>query len=154
MTDQCSFPFFDDLFCLTEVASRFLQGFSDWRQDHRKVYMEMLKEVATDQRTQVVIDLADVMTFEEETTSAGLTLATHIAKNTRRYVDLFQSAIDAILPDTISEEMAADLAAKANARDDVINIIIQRRRQRLADRLAENADENADDLFPPALLRK
>ena len=115
--------------------------------------MALLKEVATDQRNHVVIDLADVMTFEEETTGAGLLLATHIAKNTRRYVDLFQKAIDALLPDTLADG-SEDTHLKSNARDDVIYIIIQRRRQRLADRLAQNADENPDDLFPPALLRK
>ena len=112
--------------------------------------MEMIKEVATDERTQMVIDLADVMTFEEETTGAGLELACHVAKNTRRYVDLFQNAIDALLPDTAALH---DLQSK-EAKDDVINIIIQRRRQRLADRIAENNERNPEDLFPPAHLRK
>src|SRR5690606_3027625 len=85
--------------------------------------------------TSITIELDDLNEFPE----FGATLASHVQKNTWRYVQLFSTAIDAIMPQPSSPTEMTDM--------DVIDVITSHRRARLQD--GANAPE-----VPAALLRR
>lgn len=74
----------------------------------------------------------------------GEELAESIERNTLRYMDLFCTAIDSLMPTSNSE---AD-PSKAN----VVDVILSHRLAKQSD--MEPSDVDPKKLFPPALLRK
>ncbi|KAL7421120.1 DNA replication licensing factor MCM7 [Cryptotrichosporon argae] len=102
-------------------------------------YMRVLRKVANRQTAEVVVDLADLQKHD-----ADRTFLHNILRNTRRYVQLFCDAIDAVMPEPDHE---LDYTA------DVLDLIMQQRRemneQMRADELG--AEQN---MFPPELMRR
>ncbi|KAG0217267.1 Mcm2-7 hexameric complex component [Mortierella sp. NVP41] len=73
-------------------------------------------------------------------------LAPHIMANTKRYVGLFCSAIDTIMP-----QPTEDMDSKAS----VLDIILSQRRDHNANFMNDHGDVPLDELpFPPALTRR
>ncbi|OCF40398.1 minichromosome maintenance protein 7 (cell division control protein 47) [Kwoniella heveanensis CBS 569] len=102
-------------------------------------YMKVLKKVANRRTEKVVIDLADLKNFSNDTT-----LLHNITRNTRRYIQLFADVIDKIMPEPDHE---LDYTA------DVLDLIMQQRRQ-MNEQVhnGERADEGG--MFPPELMRR
>ena len=78
----------------------------------------------------------------------------HILNNARRYINLFASAIDSLLP-------APTVDVQSEVMPDVLDVIMTQRRRMNEMRedgaggdAAEAAAEMGEQLFPPELLRR
>lgn len=103
-------------------------------------YMERLQSIADLQSTSITIDLEDLEEFDS---GAGAMLASHVQRNTWRYVQLFSDAIDAVMPASQKAHEMADM--------DVVDVITSHRRARLDGGAEESAPGTK---VPPALLRR
>ncbi|KAK4173646.1 putative DNA replication licensing factor [Triangularia setosa] len=102
-------------------------------------YKVMLQELADRKTNEVVIELDDIHTFEEDL-GLELKLVESVEKNTKHYVEILSRAIDKLMP-----QPTQGLTFK----DDVLDVLMANRAQRNAD-LVGAADRNSD----PALLNE
>ncbi|KAG7563153.1 hypothetical protein FFLO_01461 [Filobasidium floriforme] len=112
-------------------------------------YMKMFTKVANRQLNDVVIDLGDLQRYDPESPLLG-----HILNNARRYINLFASAIDSLLPPPTVD-------VQSEVMPDVLDVIMAQRRRMNEMRedgaggdAAEAAAELGEQLFPPELLRR
>jgi len=120
------------------------------RQQSRKKYMEMLQQVADRERSNILIELDDLKSFEDSLEmDVNLKLVESIMKNTKHYVELFSIAVDKLMP-----KESKDITFK----DDVLDIIMSQREKR-NETMRENAEVNGESVsdastFPPELTRR
>eukprot|EP01138_Halocafeteria_seosinensis_P015400 gb/GECG01015717.1/.p1 GENE.gb/GECG01015717.1/~~gb/GECG01015717.1/.p1 ORF type:complete len:760 (+),score=102.60 gb/GECG01015717.1/:1-2280(+) len=141
-------------------------GFPDYDEDQRRleeflweykpedeeaeeyVYRRMLREVKKRERTQIRIKMDDLLDY-----NGAKDLISRIQSNTKRYVEVFSKAIDALMTKELS-----DLAPDPSREDSVDVIMAQRQRYtRQAVEERNNAEVNDEDvlkLFPARLLRR
>ena len=108
-------------------------------------YLNQLEEVANSRRSTILIELDDLKAFEEDGNDEISGLVESIESNTFRYVDLFSTAIDAILPESsINQELS---------QMDAVSVIASHRQSRMA---AKGIDTNTAGPLqvPPALMRR
>ncbi|KAK1148679.1 DNA replication licensing factor MCM7 [Aspergillus melleus] len=120
------------------------------RRQPKLKYMQMLQEVADRERSNVLIELDDLATFEKSLPEdTDLKLVDSVQKNTKRYVDVFSSAADAVMPKETKE---------ITFKDDVLDVIMsQRDKRNEAMNMAMEADMDAvtePSMFPPELTRR
>ncbi|KAJ6103704.1 DNA replication licensing factor MCM7 [Penicillium sp. IBT 16267x] len=114
-------------------------------------YMDMLMDVANRDSSHILIELDDLETFEKSfpEDQQTLKLVESIQKNTKRYIDVFSQAVDAVMP-----AGTKDISFK----DDVLDVIMSQRDKRNETmETAAEADMDAADaasLFPPELTRR
>ncbi|KAJ5655261.1 DNA replication licensing factor MCM7 [Penicillium longicatenatum] len=114
-------------------------------------YMDMLMDVANRDSSHILIELDDLETFEKSfpEEQQTLKLVESIQKNTKRYIDVFSQAVDAMMP-----AGNKDISFK----DDVLDVIMSQRDKRNETiETAAEADMDAADaasLFPPELTRR
>ncbi|EGV59938.1 DNA replication licensing factor MCM7 [Yamadazyma tenuis] len=137
-------------------------------------YMNLLQQVSNREVSTIYIDLNDLKAYEanngfdgqipSQVTSRSK-LTDNILENTYRYVELFSSIIDEIMPNPTKD---------ISATDDVLDVIIHQRQLKNQRVLQETADEvnnlrtgfndqvgenqqpqeEAENLFPPKLTRR
>ncbi|TPX30932.1 hypothetical protein SmJEL517_g05592 [Synchytrium microbalum] len=129
-----------------EKISRFLEKFSvnpvldtpssptNSLQNRSYKYLDLLQEIADRTRDTVLIELDDVVAFDQNDD-----LATNIENNTYRYIHLFAQAIDSVLP--INQTQPTD-------DTDPLEVIMYQRRQR------DDGRENTADAFPATMTRR
>ncbi|KAF9575802.1 Mcm2-7 hexameric complex component [Mortierella alpina] len=106
-------------------------------------YFKQLQLIANRRQKKLVIHVDDVIKYDRTTTS---NLGGNIVNNTKRYVNLFSSAIDAIMP-APTEDM--DHTAS------VLDVILSQRRSHNNNFIAANGEVPLNELpFPPALTRR
>ncbi|KAG0265625.1 Mcm2-7 hexameric complex component [Actinomortierella ambigua] len=109
-------------------------------------YFKQLQHIANRQQKKLTIHLDDVAKYDR---SKSTNLASNIMGNTKRYVSLFCTAIDAIMPEPTEQ---LDHTAS------VIDVIVNQRRNRNQAALAAAAGGEGPELtelpFPPALTRR
>ncbi|KAL1968521.1 hypothetical protein VTN77DRAFT_1731 [Rasamsonia byssochlamydoides] len=120
------------------------------RREPKHKYMQMLQEVADRERSHILIELDDLETFEKSLPDdANLKLVESIQKNTKRYIDVFSDAVDAVMPKETKE---------ISFKDDVLDIIMSQREKRNETMaMAAEADMDASmppSMFPPELTRR
>ncbi|PYH47585.1 DNA replication licensing factor MCM7 [Aspergillus saccharolyticus JOP 1030-1] len=120
------------------------------RREPKLKYMQLLQDVADRERTNILIELDDLATYEKSLPDdTDLRLVESVQKNTHHYIELFSRAIDNLMP-----KESRDITFK----DDVLDVIMSQREKRNEAMLmaAEaNADaEAADSIFPPELTRR
>ncbi|RAH47033.1 DNA replication licensing factor MCM7 [Aspergillus brunneoviolaceus CBS 621.78] len=120
------------------------------RREPKLKYMQLLQDVADRERTNILIELDDLATYEKSLPDdTDLRLVESVQKNTHHYIELFSRAIDDLMP-----KESKDITFK----DDVLDVIMSQREKRNEAMLmaAEaNADaEAADSIFPPELTRR
>ncbi|KAI0394835.1 DNA replication licensing factor mcm7 [Xylariaceae sp. FL0594] len=111
-------------------------------------YAEMLQKLADRSIDEVLIELDDLVTYENST-NEGLSLVESIEKNTKHYVDVVSKAIDNKLPAP---------ATGVTFKDDVLDVIMERRQARNRDLIEAAANSNdpelAENVFPAQLTRR
>ncbi|KAF9906469.1 Mcm2-7 hexameric complex component [Linnemannia zychae] len=106
-------------------------------------YFMQLQMIANRRQKKLVIHLNDVIKFDRTKAS---NLAPHIMANTKRYVSLFCTAIDAIMP-----QPTDDMEDKAT----VIDVILHQRKTHNANYVNANGEVPTEELpYPPALTRR
>ncbi|KAB8233328.1 DNA replication licensing factor MCM7 [Aspergillus alliaceus] len=126
------------------------EGSSRRRREPKVKYMQILQEIADRERTNILIELDDLATFEkslpEET---DLKLVESVLKNTKRYVDVLSQAADAVMPKETKE---------ITFKDDVLDVIMSQREKRneaMAMAMEADMDTAAEpSIFPPELTRR
>ncbi|KAJ5637100.1 DNA replication licensing factor MCM7 [Penicillium lividum] len=113
-------------------------------------YMEILQDVANRDTSHILIELDDLEIFEKAFPEEAQTLklVESIQKNTKRYIDVFSQAVDAVMPKETKD---------VTFKDDVLDVIMSQRdrRNETLEMVAEaNMDNEAADLFPPELTRR
>ncbi|CAM9310198.1 unnamed protein product [Phaeothamnion confervicola] len=124
-TNNGDFPNYDDEL---EKCRDFLQNFRLFDGDNLK-YMDILQEIADRERTDLNIELDDIMVYRPDGE-----LAAAIANNTVRYIKLFCRATDRLLEDVAP---LVDLSAQ----EDVFDVL---RAQRVQQQGQAGADAAAD----------
>ncbi|EJT75478.1 DNA replication licensing factor mcm7 [Gaeumannomyces tritici R3-111a-1] len=130
-----------------EAAQRRQQERARQKGPHYK-YKEMLRQLADRKIDEVVIDLDDLATYEQNV-DEGLKLVQSVETNTKHYVDIVSRAVDKMMP-----EPSADVSFK----DDVLDVLMARRqeRNRALAQAAESQNNQSllDDKFPAELVRR
>ncbi|EFW99975.1 DNA replication licensing factor [Grosmannia clavigera kw1407] len=111
-------------------------------------YRELLQGLADRKINEIVVDLDDVHSFEEDV-GQELKLTQSIEGNTKHYVELLSKAVDELLP-----EPSTDVSFK----DDVLDVLMARRKLRNRE-LQDGAEALGDpamltDMFPAELTRR
>ena len=120
------------------------------RQRPHKKYMDMLQKVADRERSNILVELDDLRSFEDSLgTDVNLKLVDSIMKNTKHYVELFSVAVDKRMPNESRE---------ITFKDDVLDIIMSQREKR-NETMRESAEVNGESVsdastFPPELTRR
>ncbi|RAL03404.1 DNA replication licensing factor MCM7 [Aspergillus ibericus CBS 121593] len=121
------------------------------RREPKLKYMQLLQEVADRERTNILIELDDLATYEKGLSDddEDLRLVESVQKNTYHYIDLFSRAADDLMP-----KESKDITFK----DDVLDVIMsQREKRNEAMNMAAEANADADaaqSIFPPELTRR
>ncbi|TQV99415.1 hypothetical protein V2A60_004889 [Cordyceps javanica] len=115
------------------------------RVPHHK-YKEILQSLADRRQDEIVIDLDDLATWENQT-GEGLKLVDSIELNTKHYVDVMAQAVDKVMPQP---------SADVNFKDDVLDVLMARRqaRNRELDEAVERDATLEEDKFPAELTRR
>ncbi|PYH87445.1 MCM-domain-containing protein [Aspergillus ellipticus CBS 707.79] len=113
-------------------------------------YMQLLQEVADRERTNILVELDDLATYEKALPEdQDLQLVKNVQKNTYHYIDLFSRAVDDLMP-----RESKDITFK----DDVLDVIMsQREKRNEAMNMAAEANADTDaaqSIFPPELTRR
>ncbi|ODV82318.1 DNA helicase and DNA replication licensing factor [Suhomyces tanzawaensis NRRL Y-17324] len=135
-------------------------------------YMKLLQHVANRDISTIYIELEDLKKFQQNSFAMGASsqtnphqLITAISRNTHRYIELFSSVIDELMPEPTKE---------ISYKDDVLDVILHQRKLRNLRLQQENAEEfnnlrdgfnandlahdqppeEADNLFPSKLTRR
>ncbi|KAL1856251.1 hypothetical protein VTK73DRAFT_8415 [Phialemonium thermophilum] len=111
-------------------------------------YRDMLQKLADRQIDEVVIDLDDIATYEDQV-NEGLKLVQSVETNTKHYVEILSRAVDKLMPQPSND---------VTFKDDVLDVLMARRQQRNRE-LAEAAERTSDptiveDQFPAQLTRR
>ncbi|PYH63321.1 DNA replication licensing factor MCM7 [Aspergillus vadensis CBS 113365] len=120
------------------------------RREPKLKYMQVLQEVADRERTNILIELDDLATYEKGLSDdMDLRLVESVQKNTYHYIDLFSRAVDDLMPKESKE---------ITFKDDVLDVIMsQREKRNEAMNMAAEANADADaaqSIFPPELTRR
>ncbi|KAF4167508.1 hypothetical protein CNMCM6936_004963 [Aspergillus lentulus] len=120
------------------------------RREPKLKYMQILQDIADRERSNVLIELDDLATFEKSLPEdTDLKLVESIQRNTKRYVDVFSDAVDAVMPKETKE---------ITFKDDVLDVVMsQREKRNEAMAMAAEADMDAaaaPSMFPPELTRR
>ncbi|PWY74589.1 MCM-domain-containing protein [Aspergillus sclerotioniger CBS 115572] len=121
------------------------------RREPKLKYMQLLQEVADRERTNILVELDDLATYEKGLSedNEDLRLVENVQKNTYHYIDLFSRAVDDLMP-----KESKDITFK----DDVLDVIMsQREKRNEAMNMAAEANADADaaqSIFPPELTRR
>ncbi|KAI1813004.1 DNA replication licensing factor mcm7 [Poronia punctata] len=111
-------------------------------------YADMLQKLADRAIDEVLIELDDLVTYENDTNDS-LKLVESIENNTKHYVDVVSRAIDNKLPAPTSG---------VTFKDDVLDVIMERRQARNRDLIEAAANSNdpelAENVFPAQLTRR
>ncbi|KAB5579954.1 MCM2/3/5 family-domain-containing protein [Coniochaeta sp. 2T2.1] len=111
-------------------------------------YKDVLQKLADRQADEVVIDLDDLATYEQQV-DENLRLVESIESNTKHYVEIMARAIDKTMP-----QPSTDITFK----DDVLDVLMARRQlrnQELAELAANGTDPTVTlDQFPAELTRR
>ncbi|KAK3329751.1 MCM2/3/5 family-domain-containing protein [Apodospora peruviana] len=142
LSDEYDFMDEDD-----EAQERRRQEKARRRSPHHK-YKEMLQDLADRKVNEVVIDLDDLLSYEQDV-NEGLKLVESVEKNTKHYVEILSRAVDKLMPAPSSN---------VTFKDDVLDVLMANRQQRNRD-LAEAAERLTDptiidDQFPAQLTRR
>ncbi|KAM4054903.1 MCM2/3/5 family protein [Hirsutella rhossiliensis] len=115
------------------------------RVPHHK-YKEALQELADRTVNEIVIDLDDLHSWEEQT-GDSLKLIDSIEANTKHYVDIVSRAVDSAMPPPNTE---------TSFKDDVLDVLMARReaRNRELQEAAERDPTAEQDKFPAELTRR
>ncbi|KAL2131667.1 hypothetical protein VTI74DRAFT_4763 [Chaetomium olivicolor] len=118
------------------------------KQPPRHKYRDMLQQLADRKTTEIVIDLDDLYSYEQDV-NEGLKLVEWVEKNTKHYVEILSRAVDKLMP-APSENITY--------KDDVLDVLMANRLQR-NQMLAGIADRESDptilnDQFPAQLTRR
>ncbi|EAU34895.1 DNA replication licensing factor mcm7 [Aspergillus terreus NIH2624] len=116
-------------------------------------YMQVLQDVADRERNNILIELDDLATVPRPFLSLvelrRLITDDVLARNTKRYIDVFSQAVDAVMPKETKE---------LTFKDDVLDVIMsQREKRNEAMNMAMEADADAvqaPSIFPPELTRR
>ncbi|KAN0076630.1 MCM2/3/5 family domain containing protein [Elaphomyces granulatus] len=120
------------------------------QRDPKHKYMQVLQDVADRKRTNILVELDDLDTFEKLLPDdTDLKLVESIEKNTKHYIEIFSKAVDGEMPKETRE---------ISFKDDVLDIIMSQREKR-NETVAMAAEANADaslapSTFPPELTRR
>ncbi|OIW34475.1 DNA replication licensing factor mcm7 [Coniochaeta ligniaria NRRL 30616] len=111
-------------------------------------YKDVLQKLADRQADEMVIDLDDLATYEQQL-DEGLHLVESVENNTKHYVEIMARAIDKLMPQPSSD---------VTFKDDVLDVLMARRQQRNRE-LADAAERMVDptivqDQFPSELTRR
>ncbi|KAJ1925391.1 DNA replication licensing factor MCM7 [Tieghemiomyces parasiticus] len=105
-------------------------------------YLDQLQAIADRRQSSITFDLDDVAKFD----SYGGALFHNITANTKRYVELFSQAIDALIPPS-----TVDISYE----DDVIDVVLYQRRQReLAAQASADGAGSTEAQYPALLTRR
>lgn len=120
------------------------------RREPKLKYMQILQEIADRERSNILIELDDLAAYEKSLTEdTNLKLVESVAKNTKRYIDVFSEAVDGVMPKETKE---------ITFKDDVLDVIMSQREKRNETMtMAMEADADAvtaPSLFPPELTRR
>ncbi|GKZ16581.1 Mcm2-7 hexameric complex component [Aspergillus brasiliensis] len=120
------------------------------RREPKLKYMQVLQEVADRERTNILIELDDLATYEKGLSEdQDLRLVESVQKNTYHYIDLFSRAVDDLMPKESKE---------ITFKDDVLDVIMsQREKRNEAMNMAAEANADTDaaqSIFPPELTRR
>jgi len=122
-----------------ERATNFLEKYQDpvsGSQKPTNKYMDQINEVAQNQRDSITIELDDVERFINSTNSNKFNgFLLNIQQNTKRYVELFSSAVDKLMP---AVEM------EINEESEPLDVIMYHRKRQ----------ENPDNNKLPAILTR
>ncbi|GAB1310821.1 DNA replication licensing factor MCM7 [Madurella fahalii] len=111
-------------------------------------YKDMLQELADRKISEVVIDLDDLHSYEQDV-NEGLKLVESVEKNTKHYVEILSRAVDKLMP-----QPSGDVTFK----DDVLDVLMANRQERnrllegIADRISDPTVLN--DQYPAQLTRR
>ncbi|KAJ8097837.1 MCM2/3/5 family-domain-containing protein [Lipomyces tetrasporus] len=126
---------------LDEYDMNMNEGEAIYNDPNKGKYMNILQKVADRKQSTILIELDDIDNFENTRSD----VVDIILENTHRYLEVFSSCIDAIMP-----EATIDI----NYKDDVLDVIMNQRRIRNEARLQEAGADAEKDLFPPQLTRR
>ncbi|KAH8698309.1 putative DNA replication licensing factor Mcm7 [Talaromyces proteolyticus] len=120
------------------------------RRDPKNKYMQTLQDIANRDSNSILIELDDLQTFEKALPDdSDLKLVESIQGNTKRYIDVFSNAVDAIMPKETKE---------ISFKDDVLDIIMSQRDKRNETvQMATEAEMDSgppQSMFPPELTRR
>ncbi|KAI1118969.1 DNA replication licensing factor mcm7 [Nemania sp. NC0429] len=111
-------------------------------------YAEMMQKLADRSIDEVLVELDDLVTYENDT-NEGFKLVESIEANTKHYVEVVSRALDKKMPAP---------TAGVTFKDDVLDVIMERRQARnraLAEAAANSNDpELAENVFPAQLTRR
>ncbi|OAQ99440.1 hypothetical protein LLEC1_06878 [Akanthomyces lecanii] len=140
LSDEYDFMDEDD-----ETGERRRRDKEQQRTPHHK-YKEIMQKLADRTQEEIVIDLDDLATWENET-GEGLKLVDSIELNTKHYVDIMAQAVDKVMPPP---------SVDVNFKDDVLDVLMARRqaRNRELEEAAERDPTLEEDKFPAELTRR
>ncbi|OAA77831.1 DNA replication licensing factor mcm7 [Akanthomyces lecanii RCEF 1005] len=140
LSDEYDFMDEDD-----ETGERRRRDKEQQRAPHHK-YKEIMQKLADRTQEEIVIDLDDLGTWENET-GEGLKLVDSIELNTKHYVDIMAQAVDKVMPPP---------SVDVNFKDDVLDVLMARRqaRNRELEEAAERDPTLEEDKFPAELTRR
>lgn len=140
LSDEYDFMDEDD-----EAGERRRPDKEQQRAPHHK-YKETMQKLADRTQEEIVIDLDDLATWENET-GEGLKLVDSIELNTKHYVDVMAQAVDKVMPPP---------SVDVNFKDDVLDVLMARRqaRNRELEEAAERDPTLEEDKFPAELTRR
>ncbi|KAJ5725599.1 DNA replication licensing factor MCM7 [Penicillium malachiteum] len=121
------------------------------RREPKLKYMQILQDIANRDVAHILIELDDVEIFEKALPEEqqDMKLVESIQKNTKRYIDVFSQAVDAIMPKETKD---------VTFKDDVLDVIMSQRDKRNETmEMAAEADMDAAataSMFPPELTRR
>ncbi|KKK12390.1 hypothetical protein P175DRAFT_0505311 [Aspergillus ochraceoroseus IBT 24754] len=140
------YDFMDDI----EESGAQTRGSSRRNRAPKLKYMQMLQDVADRERSNILIELDDLATYEKSLPEdSELKLVQSVQKNTKRYIEVFSQAADAIMPKETKE---------ITFKDDVLDVIMsQREKRNEAMTMQMEADNDAaltPAMFPAELTRR
>ncbi|EQL01265.1 DNA replication licensing factor mcm7 [Ophiocordyceps sinensis CO18] len=135
----------DDFMDEHQSAERRRQEKERRREPHHK-YKDVLQELADRTANEIVIDLDDVHSWEEQTGN-NLKLIDSIEANAKHYVEIVSRAVDSAMPPPNIE---------ISFKDDVLDVLMARReaRNRELEEAAERDPTVEQDKFPAELTRR
>ncbi|KJZ80586.1 DNA replication licensing factor mcm7 [Hirsutella minnesotensis 3608] len=112
----------------------------------RYKYQEMLQKLADRALNEIIVDLDDLHTWEEQSEN-NLKLVDSIEANTKHYVDIVSKAVDSVMPPP---------SVEVSFKDDVLDVLMARReaRNRELQEAAEQDPTVEQDKFPAELTRR
>ncbi|KAK1754856.1 DNA replication licensing factor mcm7 [Echria macrotheca] len=111
----------------------------DRRRKPQHKYKDMLQELADRKIDEVVIDLDDLHSYEQDV-DEGLKLVESVEKNTKHYVEILSRAVDSLMPPPSNN---------VTFKDDVLDVLMANRQQR-----NRELEQAAERMMDPTLLNE